>query len=59
MSKFWYTVETENYTTKYEFVGKSGKAEARRTAKRISANGVEVYVNGYDVAEVWRNGKKS
>jgi hypothetical protein len=61
-SKFWYEVVEypENLApVKHKTVfGKAAKAKARRQAKLYSELGNEVILEGYDVCETWRNGKK-
>jgi len=62
-SKYWYQVESYTQTTsdvEQEYKGRSGRAKARRYAKQMSEIQTETdfVINGYDVAETWREGKR-
>ena len=64
MSKYWYEVERHgewlSSSLEIRFSGKTGKAKARRYAKESSAKNTEndYVINGYDIGETWRNGKR-
>jgi hypothetical protein len=60
-SKFWYKVESfgQSSGVEVEYDGRDGKAKARRYARQMSElqPAVDFVINGYDLAETWREGK--